>query len=177
MAYAIRLYFDVKLEAAFIGVRTALVRAGVAPVLEALGDRPHVSVVAAEQLDLEFCTRMLERVAREQRKFDVAFAAFGSFPGDQGVVYLAPTPSESLLELHCEVYRRLTDTGLELHEHFRPRGWVPHVTVGFRLARHEVALAICRLHSEFEPIAGKFGGIGLVEYYPITEIATFPFIA
>lgn len=176
MAHAIRLYFDAALEAALIGVRTALTSAGISPTLEALGDRLHVSVAGADAMDVSLCASMLERVAQARPSFATSLAAFGLFPGDQGVVYLTPTPSESLLDIHREVYGRLTSVGIQLYQHFRPEGWVPHVTVGFELSQPEVAMAVSWLHANFKPLSGRFGSIGLIEYYPVREIATFPFV-
>lgn len=175
MAHAIRLYFDAELEAALTGVKAALTRAGVMPALELLGNRPHVSVAAADELNVPYCTSMLERLSKAQRSFAANFAAFGTFPGGQGVVYLSPTPSELLLSIHRAVYRQLTDAGIRLHEHFLPEGWVPHVTVGFELTGQEVALALSWLHANFKPLTGRLGSIGLVKYPPVEELETFPF--
>jgi 2'-5' RNA ligase len=174
MAYAIRLYFDADLEAALVGVWSGLIGAGVSPTLEALGDRPHVSVAGAEALDVSSCSAMLRRLAQTRPPFAAHLAAFGLFPGNKGVVYLTPTPSEPLLEVHREVHRQLVAAGVRLYLHFRPEGWVPHVTVAYDVPQPQVALALSWLHARFGPLAGTFDSIGLVEYYPIREIATFP---
>ena len=176
MAYAIRLYFDAELEAALRGVWSELVGAGVSPTLEALGDRPHVSVAGAEALDVSSCSAMLRRVAQALPPFAVHLAAFGLFPGNKGVAYLTPTPSEPLLKVHREVHGHLVAAGVRPYAHFRPEGWVPHVTVAYDVPQPQAALALSWLHARFVPLAGTFTSIELAEYYPIREIATFPLL-
>lgn len=173
MAHAIRLYFDRDLDTRLAGVRRALVGIGVSPALEALDDRPHVSVAGGQTLDASACKAMLRELAAATPPFPAHFAAFGSFPGANGVVYLAPTPSEALLAIHRAVHGRLAAAGVALHPHFRPQGWIPHVTVAFELPEPQVALALSWLHTGLAPLAGSFAEIGLVEYYPIREVATF----
>lgn len=175
MAHAIRLYFDPELEATIAGITAAMARVVVAPPAEILDNRPHLSVAAAAELDIPYCASMLDRLTKAQRSFVAEFAAFGTFLGGQGVIYLSPTPSEFLLSIHRAVYRQLTDAGVRLHEHFLPEGWVPHVTVGFEPPGQEAASALSWLRANFKPLAGRFGSIGLVEYPPVEELDTFVF--
>jgi 2'-5' RNA ligase len=173
MGFAVQLYFDQPLEEAFLHVRTGLANAGVTPTLKRLGDRPHVSLSVQTSLDTRRFLPRLEKLAASTAPFDVGFGAFGSFPGGEGVVFVAPSPSETLLRLQKKTHEQLLTSFAEVHEHYFPNSWVPHSTVGFELPQREVAVALAWLGANFRPCSGKFTRLGLIEFRPVKEIATF----
>lgn len=105
--------------------------------------------------------------------FSVGFAAFGAFPTGEGVVYLSPTPTSSLLGVHREMYERLSSIGAAVHEYYVPESWVPHATIGLELPASEMGLAMTWLHANFKPLAGVYASIGLIEFRPIKDLGTF----
>ena len=173
MGFAVQLYFDQPLEEAFIHVRNGLANAGVTPTLKRLGDRPHVSLSVQASLDTRKFLPKLEKFAASAAAFDVGFEAFGAFPGSEGFVFIAPAPSETLLRLQRRMHEQLLASYAEVHEHYFPHQWVPHSTVGFELPPKEVALALSWLGANFRKCAGKFTRVGLIEFRPVKEIATF----
>jgi hypothetical protein len=173
MGHAVQLYFDPGLELSLLRVRSALTRAGVTPTLERLGDRPHVSFAVLNTVPVQRCIAMIEQFAKTQAAFRASFAAFGAFPGSQGVVYLTPTPSAALLDAHREMHRLLSDLGATIHEHYVPEAWIPHSTVGFELSSEEVAIALSWLHGNFKPVEGMFRSVGVIEFTPVKQLATF----
>jgi 2'-5' RNA ligase len=173
MGFAVQLYFDQPLEEAFLHVRTGLTNAGVTPTLKRLGDRPHVSLSVQTSLDTRRFLPRLEKFAATTAPFEVRFGAFGSFPGAEGVVFLAPTPSEALLRVQKKMHDQLLASYAEVHEHYFPSHWVPHSTVGFELPAREVAVALAWLGANFKPFAGSLTRLGLIEFRPVKEIATF----
>jgi 2'-5' RNA ligase len=86
-------------------------------------------------------------------------ASAGTFPGPEGAVFLAPVVDDALLGVHRE-WHALAPGGME---HYRPGAWVPHCTVGFRLADAGTAAAVARAAL---PIRGRFERIALVEFEP-----------
>jgi len=173
MGYAVQLYFDAGLEGSLMRVRSALTAAGVAPTLERLGDRPHVSLAVLEDAPVQRCIAAVEKFAEAQRPFPASFAAFGAFPAAQGVVYLTPTPTAALLQAQRRMHRLLSELGAKVHEHYVPESWVPHSTIGFELSNDEVALALSWLHGNFKPLAGAYGSVGLIEFVPVKRLAAF----
>jgi 2'-5' RNA ligase len=173
VGFAVQLYFDQPLEEAFLHVRNGLTAAGVTPTLKRLGDRPHVSLSVQVSLDTRKFLPRLEKFAAAAAPFDVGFGSFGSFPGTDGVVFLAPTPSETLLRMQRKMHDQLLASYAEVHEYYFPNTWMPHSTVGFELPPREVAVALAWLGANFKHCAGKFTRVGLIEFRPVKEIATF----
>jgi 2'-5' RNA ligase len=173
MGFAVQLYFDAPLEASFNAIRQGLTVAGVTPTLKRLGDRPHVSLSVQASLDARRFLPRLEKFAASTAPFEVGFGAFGSFPGGEGVVFLAPDPSEALLRAQKKMHDQLLVSFAEVHEYYFPGRWMPHSTVGFELPKQEVALALAWLGANFKHIAGTFTRVGLIEFRPVKEIATF----
>src|SRR5215470_14444670 len=133
MGFAVQLYFDQPLEEAFLHVRNGLTSAGVTPTLKRLGDRPHVSLSVQTSLDTRRFLPRLEKLASATAPFDVGFGAFGSFHGGEGVVFVAPSPSEALLRVQRKAHDQLLTSYAEVHAHYFPDSWMPHSTVGFEL--------------------------------------------
>jgi hypothetical protein len=173
MGYAVQLYFDSRLEASLLEIRSALTQAGVTPTLERLGDRPHVSLAVLETVPVQRCIDMVERFAGTQSAFPASFSAFGTFPTSQGVVYLTPTPSPALLDAHRRMHQRLVEIGAGVHEYYLPDTWMPHSTVGLELPAREVALALSWLDGHFKPVAGTFNSVGVIEFVPVKQLAIF----
>ena len=83
----------------------------------------------------------------------------GTFPGDEGVAFLAPVADELLLRLHRD-WHALAPGGIA---YYAPGPWVPHCTVGLRLADVAPAVAAARA---LLPIRGRYESIALVEFDP-----------
>jgi 2'-5' RNA ligase len=173
MGYAVQLYFDSRLEASLLELRSELTKAGVTPTLERLGDRPHVSLAVLEKMPVQRCLGMIERFAETQNVFHASFSAFGAFPTSQGVVYLTPTPSAVLLDAHRRMHRLLVELNADVHEYYLPDTWMPHSTIGFELSRKEVDVALAWLHSNFRPLDGTYSSVGVIEFVPVKQVAIF----
>ena len=174
MGYAVHLYFDSELESAFLKARTALTTAGVTPTLDRLGDRPHVSLAVMDVANAGKCIAVVQDFAHQTARMPTGLDAFGSFPTAQGVVYLSPDPTSALFDAHRQICERLEGTGTQIHKYYLPDNWVPHATIGFELPHAEVQLALGWLQANFKPLRGEFASIGLVEFPPVTELASFP---
>ena len=104
--------------------------------LSELGARPHVSLsVYGDGLDTNgFPERLLE-FARSIDPFDFTLSSLGTFPGQEGVVFLAPVVTRRLLEVHARlprgVFEAHNNTGMG---HYLPGNWVPHCTVAIDLS-------------------------------------------
>ena len=170
MGYAIELFYDHESERAVRDIWDGLGTSLGQPSLSELGARPHVSLaVYSDGLDTNgFPERLLE-FARSIDSFDCMLSSLGTFPGREGVVFLAPVVTRRLLEVHArfhEVFSKHQNAGVD---HYLPGNWVPHCTVAIDLPPHEVTEAVAYGREAFKPIPGRFLEIGLVEFRPVKE--------
>lgn len=155
MGLAVELRFDAGAERAVRGVWEAVRAATGSGLLFDLETRPHVSLAA----DPEGVRGPLDGALARFRAAPIPFAlaSAGMFPGDEGVVFLAPVVDEPLLRMH-RAWHSLAPGGLA---HYAPGAWVPHCTVGLRLPDVAPALAAARA---LLPIRGRYESIALVEF-------------
>lgn len=156
MALAVELGFDPRAESAVLAVWEAVAAASGSRLLLDLRVRPHVSLAVYPEgaPGAEDAFRAIRAAP-----LPFAFASVGTFPGDEGVVFLAPVVDEALLRFHRD-WHALAPGG---NPHYAPGAWVPHCTVGFRLADVGSALASARA---LLPIRGRYESIALIEYDP-----------
>ncbi len=170
LGHAVELTFDDAAEArcqkAWAAVDGGLALAG-------MGARPHISLaVFGPTTDADVLVRGVESMSRTTDPIDVEFDRVDSFSG--GVIFLAPKPNPALTELHRRFHASLGSHNLKADDLYRPSAWVPHSTVAMDVHPDVVGQAI-----ESASRAGSFGvatlvGASVVEFRPVTELATFP---
>lgn len=108
----------------------------------ALDYPPHLSLLICEKLDLPGTRAALLDWLAAQPPLVVDFPALGIFPGDEGVIYLAPTVSRALLDFHAGLWALLAPYIQGPAPLYRPGVWVPHVTLDLELTPTQAAAAI-----------------------------------
>lgn len=174
MGFAVEMRFDPQAESRVRSLWDELARQGIRSPLPTIGSRPHVSLAVFDRLDPSRIRPELERMAAKIAPIPLTLCAVGSFPTQEGVVFLAPVVTQELLELHRRVHAHIDELGLRVLEHYRPGRWVPHCTVAIDLPREQVPLAldICRGSRAFGP--ALLAEIGLVQYRPVRPICSYP---
>ncbi|MHC4576232.1 MAG: 2'-5' RNA ligase family protein [Planctomycetota bacterium] len=156
-AYAIELLFDADADAAVRKVWERVRDASGSSLLFDLEARPHVSLAVYDDAD----AAVLEEAVFgfDTAPLDFALASAGSFPGEEGVIFIAPVADEALLALHRRWHHGCPGS----LPHYRPGSWVPHCTVGIRLAEPALgsALAVAR---RALPLRGRFEAITLIRF-------------
>ena len=175
MAFAVILYLDPTTEAEVQALWALLSEKQISTVIATMGIRPHISLAGVEHLDAQQVCARLKTFSQSVSPLTIKFGAVGTFPTEQGVVYLAPIVTSELLRLHQELDVRLASLGLSSHEYYRPGNWIPHCTVAINLPQANVPAAVnaCCKSSLFH--AARLVEIALVEYLPVREICVYPF--
>jgi 2'-5' RNA ligase len=175
MAFAVITYFNPTAEAEVQSLWALLSEKQISSVIATMGIRPHLSLACIENLDAQQVCAMLKTFAQSVSPLTIKFGAVGTFPTEQGVVYLAPVVTLELLQLHEEFRVRLADLGFSSHEYYRPGNWIPHCTVAINLPPESVpaAVSVCRRSDVFHAV--QLVEIALVEYLPVREICVHPF--
>jgi 2'-5' RNA ligase len=159
---AVVLYFDDASKGAVGAIRDQLVAGGLAPA-PASSVRPHITLAVCTGLDLEQLRPVLAQLAMETPAFGCTLASVGAFPTPAGVIFLAPTPSHELLNLHEVVLERMLSLGAEISPYFGAGAWVPHCTLALGVQNDRMNDALAGCLEAFQPISVQLTALAGVE--------------
>lgn len=177
MAYAVILYFDPQTEQAVSVLQHHLLEPGLFFGLQDAGIRPHVSLAGFADADRARLISTVQEYAAGLQPFAVKLDAIGIFPSDENVLFLSPVPAIPLLTLHRELHDRLAKAQLVSSPYYLPGSWIPHCTLGLNVPAFVLPKAVEILAQAFKPIHGQFQHIGVVEYWPLKQLAEWPLTA
>lgn len=132
---------------------------------------PHVTLaIWPDDAPAKTIAATLDSLAAGRSPLPVTLAGIGVFPGAPAVLWLVPVPDPALLAFHATLVAALPD--LPCHPHYRPGGWVPHVTLGeVADAGPAVALLAPRWSGL---LSGKLERLDLVRFPPVTLLRSLP---
>ncbi len=178
MPFAVILDFDPKTEATVRECWQRLSQRGISTSMPGSGVRPHVTLSVADMVQVEEFQSWLRTFAVQIRPFDVLLQSIGLFPTAEGVVYFAPTVTQTLLDIHRGFHEAQPPSWRDLRPYYLPGRWVPHCTAATGLSREEITAAVAICMETPLPLAGRFDAITLIEIHPqqpIREIETILF--
>jgi 2'-5' RNA ligase len=173
MGLAVELYFDTAAEQTIRQIRQTLTNAGIPPILDALGGRPHISPAGFPGDDATPLLPQIETFAQTAGPFVVTLSAIGVFPTLAGVLFLAPTPTQTLLARHRHLHELVATTPLAINPSYRPEVWVPHCTLATDLQPAQIAAAVEVCMQAFTPFPVTCCEVGLIRFRPVRSIHTY----
>ena len=155
MVHSIELVFDGDTEAVIRHIWADLAGAGIPS--QAPASRPHVTLAAAERIDVD--VDELLRSVSQRLPLNAAIGAPVLFGRANVVFARLVVPTSELLALHAEVHRLC-------HPHLRPAPmpnclpgqWTPHVTVARRVGGGQLGRAL-RIAGRPSQIEGQFAAL------------------
>lgn len=171
--YAIELYFDPALENQVLKAWNVLARRQISTQLIEIESRPHITLFSSRFVDPSKLENIVKAFALKQEPLPLSFCSIGSLPSDNNVLFLAPTPSLSLLQFHLQLCDAMKKEGVEIGEEYRPDSWIPYCPVAEEVPRTRMAEAFTVLRDLKLPVTGYAMDIGLVEYSPVRELFSF----
>ena len=174
MGYAVEFNLSKDSAKRVVSLWESLARESINSAMLDLGAQPHISLAVLEDLDPAVLREDLNRFAQLTRPLTVVLSHAGAFPTAEGVVFLAPTVTQELLEVHGRLHRYLRDSGVECVEYYRPGTWVPHCTVAMGVAPDRIgaAVEICVSSKALGPV--EIDEVSLLEFRPVREIYAYP---
>jgi 2'-5' RNA ligase len=151
--------FDDKTEAGLRASWQRLADAGVSNFMLGLDYPPHLTLFLAEAIDMTGLGAALAQAAAEQPPLPVIFSGLGVFPAPGGVIFLNPTTTHPLLDLHARFWQVSAPYLIGLSSIYQPGVWVPHVTLGFRLPGEKIGAGINTLLPSHWPRTGNIVGL------------------
>lgn len=173
MGLAVELFFDDKSERIVREMWQALAERDIAPFLWESGSRPHVTLTVFDDADVAELEARVASFARTTPAFRMSFSSIGTFSTDEGVVFLAPKPSEILLRRHRDFQQTLGAFRPQQWPYYAPELWVPHCTMVLEAGRAKAIEAIAALQDLFRPFEATVESVGVVEFRPIRHLRTY----
>jgi 2'-5' RNA ligase len=174
MGFAVEMYFDEKTEKALRDLRKVLSEAGVRPVLDEIGDRPHISLAVFSQVEVDELLEEMEKFAAETQPMSITLSAIGAFATAEAVLFLTPAITQELMDVHWDFHQLLGDLKMHPHAYYQPDRWVPHSTVAQNVEEGMVGKGFDVLRKSFKPISGKLVEMGLVRFRPVESLGVYP---
>ncbi|KAL8166777.1 hypothetical protein V2J09_008276 [Rumex salicifolius] len=173
--YAIELYFDPALENQVLKAWNVLARRQISTQLIEIESRPHITLFSSQFADPSKLETLIKSFAAKQDPLHLNFSSIGCLPGagDSNVLFLSPTPTFSLLQLHSQLCDLLRKEGVEIGDEFRVDSWMPFCPVAQEMPKHRVSEAFGVLKDLKLPVSGYAMDIGLVEFSPVRELFSF----
>lgn len=171
--YAIELYFDPALENQVLKAWNVLARRQISTQLIEIESRPHITLFSSPFIDPTKLENIVKTFASKQEPLSLSLSSIGSLPSDNNVLFLAPTPSLSLLQFHSQLSDAMKKEGVEIGEEYRPDSWIPYCSVAQDVPKSRMAEAFTVLRELKLPVTGYAMDIGLVEFSPVRELFSF----
>ncbi|KAG5527309.1 hypothetical protein RHGRI_028265 [Rhododendron griersonianum] len=171
--YAIELYFDPALENQVLKAWNVLARRQISTHLIEIESRPHITLFSTPYIDPSKLENVVKFFASKQESLPLSFSSIGTLPNDNNVLFLAPTPSLSLLQFHSQLCDAMKREGIEIREEYRPDSWVPYCPVAEEVPKNRMVDAFTVLRDLKLPVTGYAMDIGVVEYSPVRELFSF----
>lgn len=165
MALSVCLLFDEPAEKAVRGVWRRLEQAGVRSLLSHTHGRhvPHVSLASLRSYTLDQVRAALEALpapATGPASGELHFDGLGMFRRSR--CWLLPAVTRDLLDRQAAVVGVLQATGADLHRHYVPGTWLPHLTLAPRVHLAELPL-VARVAFEVLPLTAGISRTALVD--------------
>ena len=161
MALAVCLLFDPDTDRAIRQLWAALEDAGIGTLLSHTHRRhvPHVSYAVLRTFDVDAVADVVGRLPAGPA-LDLRFDAVGLFPRGRGALLTPATAA--LLSRQQAVVSAVTETGADLHWHYRPGRWIPHCSLTTGTSRELLPTAAVRAFDVL-PLEGRAAGAALID--------------
>jgi hypothetical protein len=161
VALAVCLLFDPDTDRAVRQLWAALEAAGIGTLLSHTHRHhvPHLSYAVLRTFDVEAVAEAVESLTAGPA-LDLRFEAVGLVTRGRGALLTPATPA--LLDRHQAVVGAVTNTGADLHWHYRPGRWIPHCSLTTGTSQELLPTAAVRAFDVL-PINGRAVGAALID--------------
>jgi 2'-5' RNA ligase len=154
-------------DLAAAGVRQLIRRLAPVAAPAAANVPPHVTLAACRNLDVEAFRAWLAEIATRTPVVATTLASLGVFPGEGGVIFLAPTISRRLVELQLQMLSHLQEPGeVEIEPYWLPGQWMPHCTLATGIPRERMATALGLVYEVLRPISASLTRLSVFDIEP-----------
>ncbi|MGN0436628.1 MAG: 2'-5' RNA ligase family protein [Wujia sp.] len=133
---------------------------------------PHLTVCQFEARNVESLVPAMETLRGSIKKGQLQFVSVGMLL--PYVLYVTPVLNEYLQGLEEKIYdtfKGIEET--EINRFYKPMSWLPHVTLGKKLSKEEMLLAVEIMQGNFAPFYGMATELGLARVNPHEDVVRF----
>lgn len=88
--------------------------------------KPHISLAVYRELEAEYSDRVLQKLVARFTQFQLKFSHIGIFSAELKVLYLGPTFSTALRDIHCLLHAQYRERPEICWDYYLTDNWVPH---------------------------------------------------
>lgn len=177
MPFAVELFFDADLDQAVRQIWEAVAKTADVPNAMAISrNRPHVSLAVFESASTDKVLAALHMFAATQGPVELRLESVGAFPGTEGVVFAAPTPSRSLLLAHTKLLAVLGSLVRGMGPYYRLDRLFFHCTLNIGLSQEQVARVLAAALIAGLPLQGRASTVGLVRIPEMDFLGDFSLV-
>jgi len=174
MPFGISLTFDAQTDQLVRSVWQRLASQKISSSMIDTGYPPHVTLAVWDSPDATFMAPGIEKIVAQAPPVRAVIESAGLFLHDGGAVYLAPTVTSELLELHRAVCGVLAEQNANVREYYKPGWWIPHCTLAIGLPPERLPDAISVSREIALPGSSSFAELGIGRFPPGERLYTFP---
>ncbi|WP_026592202.1 2'-5' RNA ligase family protein [Bacillus sp. UNC437CL72CviS29] len=139
-----------------------VIREGLTDIVHNKDLEPHITLADYHTLDLKAYGEKLEEFTEDIGCFPVEFSSVGTFPTN-GTIFLAPTITRRLLELHQLFHNHFMDFHDYPQSYYVPEKWVPNCTIANRLEREQFVCVMDFVYKNFSTQKAIIEGLKLIK--------------
>ncbi|BAU01064.1 hypothetical protein VIGAN_11021900 [Vigna angularis var. angularis] len=137
--FAIELHLDPALENQVLKAWNVLARRQITTHLIEMKSRPHITLFSAPFLEPSKLESLLRTFASKHDPLSLSFSSVGTFPNHaDNLLFLAPTPSLSLLQFQSHLCDAIRKEGIEISDDFAFDSWIPYCSVAHHVAKNQM---------------------------------------
>jgi len=165
MAYAVTLRLDVDAAARVRALWDTLSAAGFANHAAKLGYEPHLTLVLLDDApDAARLGQIVSNISADWRALRLSLSAVAAFAADPAALWLAPTVTAPLLDLHAALCAALPAA----HSDYRPGAWIPHVTLADDVTSSTLGAGIDLVAERFRSFTAILDRVDVLRFPPMT---------
>ena len=172
MQAVLQLFFDESTDTFFRSLWQKVKDAGLPNPLLERGATPHITLSFGDDVNVDNLIPLLAGVLGKKPTLELTFASLSTFANENGVIFVAPVVTRSLLDLHRDV-QEVMSNHTSTSAYSQVSCWFPHCTLTTRLSPPQLLEGFTLLGSLQLPISSQGVRVGLLEFPSLKELASW----
>lgn len=130
---------------------------------------PHITISAIEARSVDVLVPHMKKLQDILQQGKIHCASVGMLL--PYVLYATPVLNKYLQDLSQQVYNAIpNDDEITISKYYRPMQWLPHITLGKKLTKEQMQMAIGIMQDGFAPFEATVTEIGLAKVNPHEDV-------